>query len=79
MNEVNKRLVLNWRPREENSYADNLTNGVFSRSGSYLRVQCRKVGLGVGSSGKTKSLLDFVTGFLEYFHVHLIQLAAWHS
>ena len=25
MNDVNKRLVLNWRPREENSYADDLT------------------------------------------------------
>ena len=38
MNEVNKRLVLNWRPREENSYADDLTNGVFSRFSPHLRV-----------------------------------------
>ena len=27
---VNKRLVLNWRPRDENTWADDLTNGNFS-------------------------------------------------
>ena len=39
MNDVNKRLVLNWRPRAENSYADELTNGVFSRFSPHLRVR----------------------------------------
>ena len=30
LREVNKRLLLNWRPRDENTWADDLTNGNFS-------------------------------------------------
>ena len=30
LRKVNKRLLLNWRPRDENTWADDLTNGNFS-------------------------------------------------
>ena len=38
MKKVNKRLVLNWRPRDENSNADALTNSDFSGFSPGLRV-----------------------------------------
>ena len=38
MNKVNKRLVLNWRPRDKNSNADALTNSDFSGFSPGLRV-----------------------------------------
>ena len=36
---VNKRLMLNWRPRDENSLADSLTNGDFSEFTMSRRVE----------------------------------------
>ena len=39
LRKVNKRLMLNWRPREENTWADDLTNGDFHAFDPKRRVK----------------------------------------
>ena len=39
LRKVNKRLLLNWRPREENTWADDLTNRNFSAFDPRRRVK----------------------------------------
>ena len=87
MNDVNKRLVLNWRPREENSYADELTNGVFSRFSPHLRVRLtldqiplgllRKLAKAADEFAEVKSSLVTLKSSLR-FSVNLCRCSSFH-